>query len=69
MGTGLSEEPTAVRFRVEEKCMEPAGTSERSVLKHHTAGRYVPEADVKNRSILCMQAVFTEFTIRCYRPT
>lgn len=49
MGTGLSEEPTAVEFRVEEKCMEPAGTSERSVLKHHAAGRYIPEADVKKQ--------------------
>lgn len=39
MGTDVSEEPTAVTFRVEEKCMEPAGTWERSVPKHHTAVR------------------------------
>jgi hypothetical protein len=27
--------------------MEPAGTSERLFTEHHTAGRYVPEVDVK----------------------
>ena len=50
MGTDVSEEPTAIKFRVEEKCMEPAGTSERSVPKHHTTGRYIPEADVKRQT-------------------
>ena len=39
-----------VKFRVEEKCVEPAGTSERSVPKHHTTGRYIPEAEVKRQT-------------------
>lgn len=54
MGADVSEEPTSVKFKVEEKCMEPSGTSERSVTKHHTAGCYVPEAVLKDRRTLCM---------------
>jgi len=54
MGTDVSEEPTAVRFRVEEKCMQPAGTWERSVPKHHTAGRSSQKQMLKDRLTLSM---------------
>jgi hypothetical protein len=49
MGTDVSENPTAANFRVEEKYMEPAGSSELLVPKQQTTVRYIPEANIKQQ--------------------